>query len=174
MTVAWFSFSVVIFVQLVLFIFHALYEKRFSEVLKITTLSIAIGIPFGILFDLAVGKILSLYYYELGFGIFFLTINGALSYGLMQANTLLMQRVSLRHFYFWTLGVGLVYEITNNFFKVWTWDFSTTLIETIVVHLVGYIGLATLMACVWHFLLGRKFVFINCLLGLKGAGTIKT
>ncbi len=161
---AWINFAVVILVQLVLFIFHAAYEKRTAEVPKILGQSIAIGTIFGIAFDLLVGKILGLYYYELGFGLFFLTINGALSYGLMQANTLLMQRVGLLHFYIWTLIVGGVYELTNSVFTVWTWDFSTPSIELLIVHAVGYIGLATLMALTWHIVLKQHFVFIKRLL----------
>ncbi len=157
----WFSFAVVILVQLLLFIVHAWYEKRLKEVPRVLGISLLVGIPFGIAFDLIVGKFVGLYSYELGFSLFFLTINGALSYGLMQANAVLMEKVHFGHFYLWTIGVGLVYEVTNYYFRVWNWEFSTPLIETLIVHGLGYIGLATLMALTWHYVLGRKFAFID-------------
>ncbi len=163
----WLSFTVVIVVQFILFIAHAWYEKRLREVTHILAVSIAIGIPFGILFDLVVGKFLGIYHYELGFGLLFLTVNGGLSYGLMQANTLLMERVHFFHFYLWTILVGFIYEITNALHTVWTWDFSTTMIELFVVHAFGYIGLATLMALIWHCVLGHKFFFIENFLRRK-------
>lgn len=161
MTEAWISFSVVIMVQFFLFIVHAWYEKRLKDVPRILGLSVLIGIVFGIPFDLVVGKFVGVYSYALGFGLFFLTINGALSYGLMQANTLLMQRVRLPHFYVWTIFVGMVYEITNHFFRVWTWEFGTPRVQFVIVHAVGYIGLALLMAIVWHIFLKHRFVFID-------------
>lgn len=157
----WVSFTVVILVQFILFLVHAWYEKRLSDVPRILGTSIAIGIPFGIIFDLVVGKYVGIYSYELGFGLVFLAINGALSYGLMQANALLMEKAHFRHFYLWTILVGFVYEIINYYFRVWNWEFSTPLFELLVVHGLGYIGLATLMALTWHFLLGRKFAFIE-------------
>ncbi len=164
---AWFSFAVVILVQFVLFIIHAYFEKRISQVLNILAWGILIGAVFGVLFDGVVGKLMGLYRYELGFDVTFLLINGAFSYGLMQANTLLMQRVSFFHFYVWTIIVGIIYEVTNHFFRVWTWDFSTPYVEFIVVHAVGYIGLATLMAIIWHMLLRHRFVFIDRALSKK-------
>jgi Na+/citrate or Na+/malate symporter len=160
MTDAWFSFAVVISVQLLLFVVHACYEKRLHEIPKIVAQGLCIGVIFGVAFDLVVGKVLGVYSYELGFNFTFLVINGALSYGLMQANTLLMQRAAFLHFYIWTLVVGVVYEVTNALFRVWTWEFSTPFIEVLVVHTVGYIGLATLMAFIWHIFLGHRFVFI--------------
>ncbi len=164
---AWISFGVVILVQFVLLILHAWYENRLAELPKILVWSICIGIIFGILFDLVMGKYVGLYSYELGFGMLFLTINGALSYGLMQANTLLMQRARLLHFYVWTLIIGMVYEVTNSFFTVWTWEFSTPLIELLIVHAVGYIGLATLMATIWHIFLKHRFIFIESIVSQR-------
>jgi hypothetical protein len=163
----WINFSIVILVQFVLFIVHAWYEKRLREVPRILGLSIAIGIPFGVVFDLVVGKFLSFYDYKLGFGLFFLTINGAFSFGLMQANTLLMEKVSFLHFYLWTIFVGLVYEITNHLHRVWTWDFGTQFIELFVVHAFGYIGLALLMALTWHTSTRHRFAFISNFLGRR-------
>jgi len=161
MSEMWFNFGVVILTQFLLFIVHAYYEKRLKDVPKILLISMLIGIPFGILFDIVVGEFLGLYSYELGSGIFFLAINGALSYGLMQANALLMQRAHMLHFYVWTIIVGVVYEITNHFFRVWTWEFGSVWFETFIVHSFGYTGLAVLMALVWHFILGHTFTFIE-------------
>jgi hypothetical protein len=159
----WFNFGAVILTQFLLFIVHAYYEQRLREVPKILFTSMLIGIPFGILFDIVVGEFFGLYSYQLGAGAFFLTINGALSYGLMQANALLMQRARMVHFYVWTLIVGIVYEASNHYFRVWTWEFGSFWFETFIVHAFGYIGLAILMALVWHFMLGHKFTFIEYL-----------
>lgn len=164
MSEAWLNFAVVIFVQLLLFVVHAHYEKRLSHVLRILGWGVLIGIVFGILFDLVVGKFFGLYTYQLGFGPLFLIVNGALSYGFMQANTLLMQRARLPHFYIWTIIVGAVYEITNYYFRVWTWEFATPRVEFLIVHSVGYVGLAILMAGVWHVFLKHRFVFIDAVL----------
>jgi hypothetical protein len=161
------NFLIVVLVQFILFLLHAWYEKRLRDVPRILGLSIAIGIPFGIIFDLLVGKLFGIYEYELGFGLFFLTVNGALSYGLMQANTLLMEKVSFLHFYVWTIFVGLVYEITNYLHPVWTWDFGTQFVELFVVHAFGYIGLALIMALMWHMLTQHTFGCISNFLGRK-------
>jgi hypothetical protein len=106
MSEAWFDFSIVILVQLLLFVAHAQYEKRIAEAPRILAMGVLIGIVFGILFDLLVGKVFGLYSYTLGFGLGFLTINGALSYGFMQANALLMQRARLFHFIYGPLSLG--------------------------------------------------------------------
>ena len=119
MSEAWFNFVIVILVQLAIFIIHAWYEKRLKDVSKILAWGVIIGIVFGITFDLVVGKYIGLYSYVLGFNATFLIPNGAFSYGFMQANVLLMQKVSLLHFYVWTVVVAAVYEITNYFFPVW-------------------------------------------------------
>ncbi|MEK7531741.1 MAG: hypothetical protein AAB545_02330 [Patescibacteria group bacterium] len=164
MTEAWLDFSVVVLVQLLLFLVHAHYEKRMAETPRILARGILIGIFFGVFFDLLVGKVFGLYTYTLGFGLGFLTINGALSYGFMQANALLMERARFFHFYVWTIVVGIVYEMTNFFFPVWSWEFGSPITELIVVHAFGYIGLAILMALTWHLFLGHKFTFIENLL----------
>jgi hypothetical protein len=161
MSLLWIQFSIVIFVQFLLFFLHAWYEKRLREVPRILIQGIAIGVPFGIMFDLLVGKFLGLYWYELGFTLSFLSINGALSYGLMQANVLLMERVRFLHFYVWTILVGIIYEVTNYFFPVWHWDFGPTAIELVIVHSFGYIGLAILMALSWHTLTPHKFFLLE-------------
>ena len=157
----WLNFGAVILTQFLLFIVHAYYEKRISDIPHILCWSIIIGIPFGILFDIVVGEFFGLYSYQLGSGAFFLTINGALSYGLMQANEFLMQRARMVHFYIWALIVGVVYEMSNHYFRVWTWEFGSFWFETFIVHTFGYIGLAIFMAFVWHFILGHKFTFIE-------------
>lgn len=157
----WFNFGVVISVQLLLFIIHAYYEKMLPRVPKMLAWGVLIGIVFGTSFDLVVGNFFGIYSYFLGFNFPFLLINGALSYGLMQANTLLMQRARFLHFYIWTLIVGAVYEITNYYFPVWTWEFASPRAELLIVHGVGYIGLAVLMALLWHIFLKHKFTFID-------------
>ncbi len=161
---AWLNFTIVVLVQLLFFITHAHYEKRLTDVPNILKWSVAVGIVFGIVFDLVIGKFFSVYSYVLGFNAFFLTINGALSFGFLVANTLLMQRARLLHFYLWTVAVGAVYETANYFFNVWIWAFDVSHIYFWVVILFGYLGLATIMALVWHVFFGHKFSFLSNLI----------
>lgn len=160
----WLNFAIIILVQLLLFTAHAYYEKRLSDVPRILGYGVLIGIVFGIPFDLVVGKFFGLHSYALGFGAFFLILNATLSYGLFAANTLLMQRARLVHFYIWTIGIVAVYETTNLFFRVWTWEFALPDIAFLIVLSAGYFGGAILVAVISHVFLGHRFFFIDTVL----------
>ena len=165
MSEAWFNFAIVVFVQLLLFLAHAYYEKKLSDVPRILGQGVLSGIVLGLLFDLIFGKFFGLFSYALGFGALFLPLNAALFYGLFAANTLLMQQVRLPHFFIWTMVVGAVTEITNLFLPLWTWKFSSLPpIEYLIVLSAGYFGVAILVAAVWHIFLGRRFFIIDALL----------
>lgn len=161
MSEAWLDFIIVIFVQLILFVIHACYEKRLSDVPRILGWGIFSGIVPGLLFDLIFGKFFGLFSYTLGFGLFFLTLNAALLYGLFAANMLLMQRARLAHFFIWTMIVGAVFEITNLFVPLWTWEFAVPSVEFLIVFLAVNFGGAILIAVAWHVLLGHRFFFID-------------
>ncbi len=165
MSEAWLNFTIVIFVQLLLFIIHAYYEKKLLDVARILGWGVLSGIVLGLFFDLVFGKFFNLFSYTLGFGTLFLILNAALFYGLFAANTLLMQQVRLPHFYIWTMVIGAVSEITNLSFNLWTWKFtSLPLIEYLIVLSAGYFGVAILLALVWHVFLGHRFFFIDIVL----------
>src|SRR5688572_9178251 len=103
MSEAWLNFAVVIFVQALLFIVHGYFAKKLSQVPRVFGWGVLIGIAVGVPFDLVVEKFFGLHSYTLGFfGLFFLIINAALSYGLFVANTLLMQHARLSYFCLWT------------------------------------------------------------------------
>lgn len=155
----WLNFCIVILAQFCIFIVHAYYEGRLRDVPRILVLGIAIGIPFGFIFDSIVGRTVGFFSYMLGFSSLFLAINGALSYGLMQANVLLMDKRSLPHFYLWSVIVGGLYELVNTYFPVWHWEFASSSIAIPTVIIACYFGLALLMALVWH-LVGHRFSFI--------------
>ena len=159
----WFNFFVVILTQLVIFLIHARAEGRLREAPRILMLGVTIGIPFGFLFDLIVGKTIGFFSYSLGFASLFLIVNGALSYGFMQANVLLMDKRGLIHFYVWSVIVGALYELVNLRFPVWHWEFASSTVAIPFVIISGYFGLALLMALVWH-LLGHRFSFITAFL----------
>jgi len=161
---AWSNFTVIIIIQLLLFIFCAYYEKRLSDAPRILGLGVFTGIIFGLLFDFIIGKLFGLHSYVLGFGVLFLILNAALSYGLFAATILLIQRVQLIHFYIWTFVIVAVYEIANHFFRVWTWEFVLSHDQFLIVLSVGYFAGAILIATVWHFFLGHRFLFIDNLL----------
>ncbi len=160
---AWMNFAIVVFVQLLLFIIHAYYEKKLSEVPRILGYGVLSGIALGLLFDLVLGKFFGLWSYTLGFGAFFLTLNAALLYGLFAANTLLMKQVRLLHFFIWTMVVALVFEITNLLFHSWTWEFALSPTKLLFVLSAGNFGGAVLVAVVWH-MFGHRFLFIDNLL----------
>ena len=169
MTEPWLNFAVVIFAQLLFFIAHAYYAKKLSDMPRILGLGVCIGVVMGLLYDLVLGKFLGLASYTLGFGAFFLIVNGALSYGLFAASTLLMQHARLRYFFPWIIVLIAVYEITNHFFRVWTWEFTHLLvylppIEFLLILLVGYFGGAMFVAVLSYAFLGCRFFFIDNLL----------
>lgn len=161
---AWQNFAILVAVQFLLFITHAYYAKKLSDVPRILALSAPIGLAMGLSYDLALGKFLDLSSYALGFGAFFLTLNAILSYGLFVANTLLLQKARLLYFYIWTVFVMAVYEITSHFFRVWTWEFGTefALPPTLFVAVLslGYFSGALLVAIIAHFF-GYRFFFLE-------------
>lgn len=165
MSEAWLNFIIVIFVQLLLFVIHAYYEKKLSDVPVILWRGVISGIVLGLLFELVLGKFLGLWSNTLGVSSLFLMLNAALLYGLFAANTLLMQRARLSHLYIWTMVVAAVSEITNLFFHMFTWGFSyLPHIEYLIVLSIGYFGGAILVAVISHTFLKRRFFFIDNLL----------
>ncbi len=161
---AWLNFIIIIFTQLLLFVICAYYEKKLSDMPRSLGLGALIAIVVGVPFDLIVGILFGLHSFALGFGMFFLIINAILSYGLFASNILLLQHVKLSDFIIWNIAILVVYEITNNFFHVWTWKFTLPPIEFLIVLLVGYIAGAILVAIISHILLKRHFLFIDKLL----------
>lgn len=158
----WVNFIIVFFVQFLLFIIHAWYEKKLSDIPNILGRGFLSGIVLGLLFELGLGKFLGLWSNTLGFGAFFLIFNTTLLYGLFAANTLLMQRTRLIHFYIWTMIVAAVSEITNIFFPMFTWEFaSLPLIKYLIVLSVGYFIGAILIAMTWYILLHYRFRFLT-------------
>ena len=161
MSEAWLNFAAVFFVQLLLFIAHAHYEKKLADIPRILGQSALSGLVLGVTFDLFFGKFLGICSYTLGFGPFFLIINGVLLYGLFAANTLLMQQARLLHFFSWTMVVAAVFEITNLFFPMWTYAFTVPSVEFFLVVSVGNFVAAILVATVWHAFLRHRFFFID-------------
>lgn len=166
---SWLNFAIVVFAQLVLFVAHAYYVNRLTDIPRLLGLGVLIGLVMGLLYDLFLGKFLGLASYELGFGAIFLVINGALSYGIFAANVLLLQHARLRDFFLLTVVVVVVYEVTNNFLRVWTWRLEHLLafsssVEFIIVLLIGYFTGAIFVAAVAHKFFQYRFSFINNLL----------
>lgn len=168
---AWLHFAVFTLIQCVFFLIHAVLEKKARRALSILMWGIPVGIVVGVLSDLLFGQLLGLWSYALGFGWFFLHLNTATTYGLFAAHTLLMQRKGLAHFCLWSAAVMVVYEISNHFFRVWTY---APAIESLLTPAgfypllwVGYFATAAAIAAILHSL-GRHFSFVEKL--RKGAG----
>ena len=160
MSEAWLYFAVVFFMQLLLFLIHAYYEKKLADVPRILWQGAITGIVFGPLFDL-IGKYLDLFSYALGFGPFFLTLNAILLYGLFFAHVLLMRQARLLHFCIWTTVVVAVFEITNLFIPLWTYTFAVPSFEYFIIAFGAPLGLAMVIAAAWQILFGYQFVFID-------------
>jgi len=139
MSGAWLNFIIVIFVQFLIFITYAYYTKKLSQVPQVLIKGILIGLIFGLSFDFVFGKLLGLHSYILGFGMPFLVLNTAVSYGFFSANILLLERIRFPHFYIWTIFIMVIYEITNFFFPVWNWGFTLEPFQFLLVLSFGYI-----------------------------------
>jgi len=139
MSKAWLNFAIVIFVQFLVFIAYAYYAKKLSKVPQILVKGILVGIIFGLSFDFVFGELLDFHSYVLGFGISFLILNAAISYGLFSANILLLERIQFPYFYIWTIFIMSIYEITNLFFPVWNWKLALPSIQFLFVLSIGYL-----------------------------------
>lgn len=154
------SFTVVVLSQLIFFCLHAYLVGETDKIIKYLKIGALLGLPFGVLFDIVVGKMAGVFYYEFGFAWWFLIINGVFSFGFMMANVLLLRGHSLLHMYLWSVGLGLTYEIVNWKFPVWHWNFAPTYLEYTVVVLAAYTGLAWLMMLTLRVAKGYRFTLI--------------
>ncbi len=157
----WFNFAVVVFTQLLLFVAYAYYTKRLAEVLPVLGQGVIIGIVIGLLSDLIWGKFFGLWSYTLGFGVLSLTLTAAFVYGFFATNILLMRRVRLVHFFAWTMVMMSVYEITNHFFRIWTYELPLPFFGLLMFLIVGYFGTAVFVAVMGHVFFRRRFFFID-------------
>jgi hypothetical protein len=144
----WGNFFVIICVQLVVLLALA-YRKSAIKNLTPSLLvrSIVAGALFGIVFDLSVGEYLGIFDYTLHFDPLFLLVNDCLSYSIWLLTVQLLQSERLLSFYAWTTVIGLVYEIANYYYPVWSWTFGGSFwYQEGIVVLVAYCGFALLAA----------------------------
>lgn len=155
------QFSVVITVQLIVFLFFL--QRHKEEVWwKPLRISFLVGVPFGIVFDYVIGFYAGVYDYVLGFTLGFLFWNGLLSFGLMMAKVWLLRAESLLRFYLHIIAIAVPYEIINYFFPVWRWTFfSQSWQEYMFVIFLAYFGLAFMMAAVLHYCCGVRFAMFT-------------
>ena len=143
----WSNFCIVIAAQF-LFLLIVAYKKRGlkSVTKRLLLQSMALGVLFGISFDLLVGKYFGVFDYRLGFQPVFLVVNGALSYGLMIATVSLLRAERLARLYGWVVALAVIYELVNHYYSVWRWTFvgNYWLAEAVAV-VVLYFGLAILL-----------------------------
>lgn len=120
------------------------------------------GVVFGVVFDLVVGSSFGVFNYHLGYGLAFLTLNGAVSYTLMMATVTLLRDEPFFKFYAWIAILGALYEIANGLFPVWIWEFAdNVLIQESVLIFAAYFGLATCMAITLRLIYGTRFRFLG-------------
>ena len=157
---SWLDFAIVGFAELLLFIVCAFYQKRFSDTFRLLLLGISLGTVLGLLSDFVLW---GAYSYPLGYGLFYLTLNAAVIYGLFAATVLLLQRVRLLRFSIWILAMVVVYEITNYFFPVWTYEI-TPFLGWLSFVLVGYFATAMFVALIAHIFFRYRFQCIDDLI----------
>lgn len=157
MSGAWVSFVVIISVQIVFFALTAFYFKK-PPSSKLLLRGAAIGMTVGLVYDILLGGYFGLFSYTLGFEIQFLLINASLSYGIFAANTLLLEKVSTIHFVIWLSALVSVYEITNFYFPVWSYNFALPLIPFFILCLIGYSSGALLTSFIAKLLFKQPFV----------------
>ncbi len=135
-------FCLVILIQFIFFAIHAYGVGEQRNIGTYLKRGMMLGLPFGIIFDLIIGHWIGMYDYVLGYTWWFLNLNGLFSWGFMVANIFLLQHHTIRHMYIWTIGIGLVYEISNYFLPVWEWTFLVSpTIEYLVIIFAAYAGL---------------------------------
>lgn len=126
-------------------IFHAYKVGELHHIKRYLIEGAAIGLPFGVIFDLVIGRSVGMFDYTFGYTWWFLTMNGLFSYGFMVANVYLLRRSNLIQLYLWSISLAITYETTNFFFPVWEWAFWTPNLEYTTVIFAAYFGLAILM-----------------------------
>lgn len=156
----WLNFIIILFIQFLFFLFVYYKIKSKIQILSFIKL-LLLGIPFGFVFDLVVGKYFGIFNYYLGFNIIFIIINGLFSYGIALATIELLKKEKPVKLYLWILLLAGTYEITNYFFPVWLWKFTNNLIlNEIIVVLVLYAELSCLMIMYLNFIntLYKKYI----------------
>jgi hypothetical protein len=158
----WIDFSIIIVIQFILFLAIAYKNNDTRYSLKMLPVCLLLGIPFGLLFDIVFGQYLDIYHYRLGFGVGFLIINGALSYGLGIATVCALRNQTFLYFYGWTVLIGALYELGNYFFPVWSWSFfPDPFIQTLILISAAYCGLFVLNALVLKITKDITFKFMK-------------
>lgn len=158
MSEAWLNFTLVALIQLLLFVVHAWYEKKLSDIPRILGLGVLGGVVVGVPLDLIFGKLLGVFSYELGFGAVFIALNATILYGLFVAHTLLIQRARLVYLLTWAVVVGAVFEVTNLSLRLWTYAFPVPSLEFFAIFFLGNCGVAILIAKVFNTYLGSRLL----------------
>lgn len=158
----WIDFSVVMVVQLVLFFVFRYWIAPKKPFAKILFFSMLIGVPFGVIFDLIIGGYAGVYDHVLGFGYLFLFFNGLFSHGFMMTTVALWSKVTFWRFYLYSVCLGVLYEITNHFFRIWEWTFfEQSFLEYLLVVLLAYCGLSLFMALALVLFRVERFDFLT-------------
>lgn len=156
---AWIDFAAVGLAELTLFFACAFFEKRIQDIPRLLSLGIIIGIPLGLLSDLVLW---GTYTYPLGYGLLYLVLNAAVVYGLFAATILLLQRARLVRFSFWIAAMIAIYEATNHFFLVWTYEI-TPFLGLLAFVVGGYFVTALAIALGAHVFFGYRFSLLDSL-----------
>ncbi len=155
----WLNFAVVVCVQLgtLSLVVREQGDARAWKGRQLTT-ALAVGLIFGIAFDLVFGKLFGVFSYALGFTPLFLVMNGIFSYGVFFVTVRALHRASRTAFYAWSVGMAFLYELTNAAFPVWSWQFaSSALRKELVAIFVLYGALMVPAALVLEAVTGVRF-----------------
>ena len=144
----WQNFVAIILVQIA-FLFFIYKNSQHKKIVSKIIPSALIGLIFGAVFDFIFGYYLNIFRYYIGFNIPFLIVNEIFSYGVMVLTVWLCFRNSFWKFYSQMLFLGIVYEIGNYIFPVWSWHFTENfIINEIILISCAYFGLAIIIAII--------------------------
>lgn len=150
------NYTILILVQLIVLIIHALYEKRLHSVPNFLCLGVLLGAVIGPIFDIAFGKHIGLFSYGLGFSTISLILNAFILYALFCADIFLLIGASPLRFALWTCIIASAYEGANFFVPVWIWEFTLPVFAQLTVIATIYFTGAITVAIIGYMLLGIR------------------
>lgn len=165
MTDAWMNFYLITSVALSIFFLIAYFcNKSKAQIIQLLGYGALTGLLIGVASDLFWGKFIGLWSYRLGFEVLPLVATAILIWGLFSASVLTMNELKFKQFFIWLMLLMLAYEISNYFLNVWTYEFELPFFGFLTFLILGNLAMASFIAGVWHFLLGKHFRFIDDLL----------
>lgn len=144
---AWVGFGLSVLLQLVIYLSLVKYHSSLRSELSRLPHYLCLGVLVGVFFDYLLGLKLGLWDYSLGFGPFFIIMNGFLLWGLFIAEVAILKNLSFIWFAISCVVVGYVVELLNLYLHAWEWKlFENQLLEYVLVVHILYPGFGLIAA----------------------------